>query len=102
MNLNLLQSDNRRFRGSGGVSRNNRCAGFQPAFRDSATGTVYLSCFRNGLPAPVHLLDGLPDEVVLARDAGGRITAVRHSIIAGFVCAEAFYTREEAAQRIES
>ena len=101
MNLDMLQSENRRFRHSGGVSQNNRSAGFQPAFRDSATGIIYLSCFRNGLPAPVHLLDGLPDKVVLARDTGGRVTAVRQTIIAGFVCAETFYTREEAAQRIK-
>lgn len=50
----------------------------------------------------MHLLDGLPDEVVLARDVGGRITAVRRDIVAGFVRAEAFYTREEAAQRMKS
>ena len=101
MNLKTLQTDNRRFQHSGGVSQNNRGAGFQPAFKDSATGTVYLSCFSNGIPAPMHLLDGLPDTIVLARDARGHVTAVRTGIVAGFVCAETFYTREEAAQRIK-
>ena len=58
-----------RYRGTGGVSENNRSLGFQPAFIDRETGTVHWSRFPDGRLAPCHLLDGLPAELVLARDA---------------------------------
>ena len=45
----------------------------------------------------MHLLDGLPDEWVVNRDTGGRPSAVRPSVIAGFVRNGLFYTREEVA-----
>src|ERR1700682_2778851 len=48
-----------RFRGTGGVSENNRSLGFQPAFIDRETQTVQLSRFPDGRLAPCHLLDGL-------------------------------------------
>jgi hypothetical protein len=86
--------------GSGGVSAGNRAFGFRPAFRDAETDMVYASEFADGHPAPVHVLDGLPDEVVLARDAGGRVTAVKGSVIAGFLCDGKFYTRDEAAHHV--
>jgi len=92
-----LCAENRQFRGSGGVSQNNRALGFRPAFRDSATGHVYLSRFANGIPAPVHLLDGLPDDLVVQRSAEGQIAAVKHTVIAGFLYADHFYTRDQAA-----
>ena len=95
-----LRAENRRFRGSGGVSQNNAQQGFIPAFRDCATGQVYRSCFANGCPAPIHLLDGLPDELVLARNDAGRAIALRPTVIAGFVRNLDFYTREQAAQLV--
>src|SRR5512143_105709 len=87
-----LRAENRQFRGSGGVSENNRALGFRPAFLDSVTGHVYLSRFANGIPAPVHLLDGLPDDLVVQRSAEGRIAAVKHTVIAGFLYADHFYS----------
>jgi hypothetical protein len=93
-----LACENQCFGSTGGVSPNNRHAGFQSAFLDYATGCVYLSRFADGRPAPVHLLDGLPDELVLQRDAAGRITVVKETVIAGFFCANTFYTREQAAR----
>jgi hypothetical protein len=93
-----LCRENHRFRDTGGISCNNRAAGFRSAFLDTATGCVYPSCFANGQPAPIHVLDGLPDELVLQRNAEGRITAVKHTLIAGFLAAGVFYTREQAAQ----
>jgi hypothetical protein len=97
-----LRTENRLFRGSGGVSENNRTLGFRPAFLDSATGHVYLSRFANGVPAPVHMLDGLPDDLVVQRSAEGRIAAVKHTVIAGFLYADNFYTRDQAALICES
>ncbi len=93
-----LLEDNRRLGGSGGVSENNRHAGFRAAFRDEETGRVALPRFHDGTPAPMHLLDGLPEDWVLQRDAAGRTTALKPSIIAGFVRDGDFYTREQAAE----
>ncbi len=61
---------------------------------------MYLSRFTTGEPAPFHLLDGLPDEVVAARGASGRVEAVRPGVVSGFVRDGEFYTREEAARRV--
>ncbi len=92
-----LQLENRRYCGTGGVSSNGRAAGFSPAFMDLETRAVYPSCFADGRMAPFHILDGLPDELVLARSACGRVAAIKPSVISGFVRAGLFYTRDEAA-----
>jgi hypothetical protein len=91
-----LATENARFAGTGGVSRRARAFRFLPAFRDSGTGQVYLSRFADGHLAPIHMLDGLPDQVVVARH-GRRVTAVKASIVSGFVRDRRFYTRAEAA-----
>ena len=93
-----LVAENDRYFGSAGRSAGNRGLGFRPAFMDSATGTVYPSCFRDGRPAPVHLLDGLPPHLVTRRAPDGRVCAVTGSIVSGFVRDWRFYTREEAMQ----
>ncbi|MCB1939567.1 MAG: hypothetical protein KDF24_11715 [Rhodocyclaceae bacterium] len=100
MTANDLGRENRTFKGTGGVSRENRNLGFRPAFLDADTGAVYPACFANGMPAPFHLLDGLPDEVVLTRLPNGRVMAVKQSITSGFVCEGRFYTRQQAADRV--
>lgn len=93
-----LSIENQQFAGSGGISQNNREEGFLSAFQDTATGRVYQSCFSNGNPAPIHLLDGLPDEIVVRRDTNGRVTAVKSTVVAGFIRFNRFYTREQAVQ----
>ena len=80
-----LRRENRRYRGSGGRSQENRSAGFFPAFRDRETGRAELSRFADGSPAPLHLLDGLPDAWVLERDRAGKVVACKSSVIAGFL-----------------
>lgn len=97
LNTDVLQRENRRYRGTGGRSEENAGAGFRPAFRDAETGIVYPSRFGDGRPAPCHLLDGLPDGIVLDRDACGRAQRVKPSLVSGFVRGQRFYTREEAA-----
>jgi hypothetical protein len=92
-----LASENVRHRDSGGVSEHNRGLGFRPAFMDSETLKVYPSRFADGRPAPFHALDGLPDDVVLARHAGGRVAAVKASLVSGFLRAGRFYSRDQAA-----
>lgn len=95
-----LRRETRAYRGSGGISAENRCLGFRPAFLDQETGTVYASRFGDGRPAPFHLLDGLPDEVVEARDALGRVAVVKSSVLAGFVRGGRFHSRDEAARQV--
>ena len=85
-----LALETARYRGTGGVSENNRSLGFQPAFIDRETETVHLSRFPDGRLAPCHLLDGLPAQIVLARDGRGRVTRVKASLVSGFRARRAF------------
>lgn len=100
MTQNELQLETLAFAGTGGVSSNSRSSGFHPAFMDTYTQAVYLSRFLNGQPAPFHLLDGLPDDVVVTRGASGRVNTVKPTVVSGFVRDGEFYTRDEAAQRV--
>ncbi len=94
----LLLQENECFSNTTGISETNRSLGFQPAFRDNTTGDVYLSRFADGRCAPVHLLVGLPDEVVTRRTPAGEISAIRSSVVSGFVRAGRFFMRAEAAK----
>jgi hypothetical protein len=69
---------------------------------DARTRKVYASTFADGTPAPFHLLDGLPDELVVARDRRLRPSQVRGSVIAGFSRNGRFYTRAEAAALVRA
>ena len=72
--------------GTSGCSEGNGGLGFRPAFLDADTGIVFCSRFLDGNPAPVHLLDGLPDDVVVSRTESGQVTAVKGgSLVSGFV-----------------
>jgi hypothetical protein len=90
------------YRGTGGVSGNDRSLSFQPAFIDRETCTVYLSRFPDGRLAPCHLLDELPAELVLARAEQGHVTRVKASVVPGFVHDGHFYTRDETAAMLAS
>ena len=92
-----LRKQNLAFVGTGGGSEENRSSGFRPAFHDLASGLTALARFADGRPAPMHLLDGLPEEWVVQRDATGRVCAIKDSVIAGFVRNGLFFTREQAA-----
>ena len=59
-----LAQENRQYANTGGVSAINRSQRFIPAFYDTATGRAYRSRFADGRPAPIHLLDGLPESLV--------------------------------------
>ena len=99
LSAETLERENAAFRGTGGRSEENRDRGFVPAFTDIETETIYRSCFANGLPAPFHSIDGLPDEVV-ARTPAGRVARVKASVISGFVRDGRFYTREAAVRMV--
>jgi hypothetical protein len=98
MNLGRLRLENEVHAGSGGRSSANRALGFHPAFLDFDTQRIYASRFADGRLAPLHLLDGLPDEVVIKRTPGGRVIAAKASLISGFVRNGFFYTRAAAAR----
>ena len=89
------------YRGTGGVSAENRAFGFLPAFLDRESGRIHLSCDTRGVPVAIHQFDGLPEEWVVARDQGGRPCAVKASVEAGFVREGYFFTREQAAQLMQ-
>lgn len=95
-----LELEQAAHRGTGGVSSHNRHLGFVPAFMDTRTGKVYACTFADGRPAAFHLLDGLPDELVVARDRHGRPSHVVGTVIAGFSLDGRFYTRDQAAAQV--
>lgn len=97
MSRKALRIQNRIFAGTGGVSCANRKWGFVPGFMDRETGCMYLSRTADGTPAPIHLLDGLPPNLVVQRTATGRVCAVKGSVVAGFIRGGRFYTREQLA-----
>jgi hypothetical protein len=98
MSEQRLQQENVAFDGTGGLSHRNRSHGFRPAFFDTETGTIYRSCFANGTPAPFHMIHGLPTEVAIERDELGRPSALKASVVSGFVLNDQFYSRTQAAQ----
>jgi hypothetical protein len=91
-----LVAENEQYAGTAGCSAGNQSLGFRPAFLDSATDAVYPSRFADGRPAPIHVLDGLPQHLVAERAPNGRVRAASGSVVAGFIRDWRFYTREEA------
>ena len=89
------------YRGTGGVSAENRAFGFLPAFLDRESGHIHLSCDARGIPAAIHQFDGMPADWVVECDHDGKPRAVKASIVAGFVREGYFFTREQAAQLIQ-
>lgn len=97
-----LARENLQYIGTGGISANNRGQGFIPAFMDAETGNVYRSRFANGMPAPIHVLAGLPENLIEAHGKLSGSLSVKSSVISGFVREETFYSREEALQATAS
>ena len=93
----FLVSENQRYAGTGGVSENNAVACFVPAFKDVSTGQVELSRYSDGRPAPLHLIEGLPDHWVARRNLAGRTVEIKSTVISGFVRLGCFFTRQEAS-----
>lgn len=100
MTLQDLARQNVWFAGTGGRSEGSRGLGFEPAFYDFSRGLVHRSRFADGSPAPMHVLDGLPEDSIARRDATGRVVAAKATIIAGFVRNGSFYTRTAAARAV--
>ncbi len=101
MNQQRLAEENTLHEGTGGRSQENSGLGFRPAFFDYASQRLYLSRFADGRLAPIHLLDGLPEEAIVDRAPSGRVIAARASIVAGFERNGYFYTRKAAAKAVK-
>jgi hypothetical protein len=93
-----LMEENLAYVGTGGLSQENRSAGFIPAFYDPETGRAEIARFADGRPAPMHLLEGLPKEWVKKRDTAGRASVIKGSVVSGFIRGAYFYTRKQAAE----
>ncbi len=102
MDTENLIEENDLYRDTPAVSCNNRQLGFRPAFLDGDTGQVYLSCFSNGRPAPIHLLDGLPDHLVERRSAQGRILRAKACVVSGFSRHGKFHSRDQMIRLMPS
>lgn len=100
MDEQTLRQENTQHLGTGGRSEENAGLGFRPAFYDFATQKIYPSLFADGRPAPCHLLDGLPDELIVDRTASGRATSVKATVISGFLRNGYFFTRTAAARAV--
>lgn len=100
MTEKVLQHENVVHAESGGRSQSNAAFGFAPAFFDFSTVTVYPSRFASGQPAPFHILDGLPDEVVVDRAPTGRVLSAKPTLISGFERNGYFFTRAAAARAV--
>lgn len=98
LSRSVLRQENVHFQGRGGRSEENRSAGFRPAFLDAETLTIHESRFGDGHPAPIHVLDGLPEALILTRSPTGRVIAVKGTVVAGFVRDGRFYSRADAAR----
>ncbi len=98
MSPTLIAAENVQHAETGGRSPGSARLGFRPAFLDFETQKVYPSRFADGRLAPFHLLDGLPDEVVVDRLPSGRVVAAKASLISGFLRNGFFYTRTAAAR----
>lgn len=95
-----LEVQNKVFSGTGGVSSNNRTAGFVPAYCNHSTGEAVISVYADGSQAPVHVLEGLPEAWIAVRDAQGVVVRTHDSVEAGFMRDGCFFTRQAAAQAI--
>lgn len=100
LSTSLLKQQNYDYQGTGGVSEENKNYGFKPAFLDKETGTVYLARYSDGRIAPMHLIEGLPDKLIVERSSNGAALSIKEKIIAGFTRYGFFYTREQAAKAV--
>ncbi len=100
MTYERLRKDNCTFYGTGGVSASNSTDGFIPAFCDTETGRAVPSRNADGSLAPIHVLAGLPREWAVELGNENTVLAVKETVIAGFLRAGVFFTRDQAAKAV--
>lgn len=85
---------------SGGAVFRDASFGFMPAFLDLKTCETHLSAYKNGQPAVIHILDGLPGHWISEWGTDGRAVALKSSVIAGFMRSSRFYTFNEIMHQL--
>ena len=85
-----LREESAAYDGTAGSSHGCAGGGFKPAFFDYTSCILYLSRFADGRLAPIHVLDGLPPEVL-----------AKGTLISGFERNGFFYTRRAVARACE-
>jgi hypothetical protein len=96
LTLGQLRSAKEKPRNLRRIDMNVASQGFVPAFLDTESGMVYLSRHTDGNLALLHVLDGLPPDLIEARSATGKPTVAKTKVLAGFVREGRFYSRDEA------
>lgn len=74
--------------------------GFQPAFFDFLTQTIYPSVFADGTPAPFHVLEGLPHDLIVDRARSGRVISIKVTLLTGYERNGFFYTNKSVARAV--
>ena len=74
--------------------------GFQPAFFDFLSQTIHLSVFADGRPAPFHILEGTPRELIADRAPSGRVITLKPTVMVGYERNGFFFTRASAIRAI--
>ena len=100
LNHQVLAQENQIYAGTGGISQGNRSHDFVPGYLDTESGETAVSCFADGQPAPIHLLEGLPETWILERNVDGEVLQIKKGVIAGFIRNERFYSRNQAARAL--
>lgn len=76
--------------------------GFTPAFLNAESGDIAFAKFANGFPAPVHIVEGLPENWFKQPNKKSGKEDLKQEIVSGFIREGHFFTREEATQQLAS
>jgi len=96
-----IDAQNCDFAGTAGVSQHNRSSGFVPAYCNHADGQVVASRFADGRPAPIHVLEGVPEHWVEHRDVDTGLIRLKPTVEAGFLRDGRFFSRAAAKATVE-
>lgn len=97
MLLNPTQVDSQyiNYKQSGPALFSDASFGFMPAFMDVFSEEVHLATYADGIPAVLHVLEGLPAKWIAEWGEDGRPNSVRTGVIAGFMRGGCFYTIDD-------
>lgn len=84
----------------GGAVFRDASFGFMPAFLDLKTCETHLSAYKDGEPAVMHILDGLPEHWISEWGTDGRAVALKSGVIAGYMRSSRFYTINEILHQL--
>lgn len=99
MTKDQLNQQNIAYQNTQGISSNCTMSGYTPAFQDALSGEIHLSKFADGRLAPIHVIDGLPQEWIVKWDENKRALMAKETVIAGFVRDGIFFTRKQLADK---